>query len=427
MNRSVLIIVHDYPPIRTAGTERILRFAQHLPDFGYQPLILTTNRYGTRTDDESQHVFRASDWIHRLFGFLRQTRERDVPPEQQASIPTIANASLLGRLRDRVMVPDTKIGWALPAIRLGMRLIAQLQPALILSSSPPETTHLIAHRLSTRSGLPWLADMRDGWLFEPPNASMRSGWLRRELESCLERSMVTASASIVAATTPIAADLTVRYPRAAPKVTTITNGYEESEFTGLSRQRQPDGHMLLTHTGSLSASEEGRSIAPLCAGLALYRQEHPQTPLRLRFVGNVMHSEKEQAYQYDLADLVEFLPPVSRQEALQHQLDADALLLVIAPGQRSVASLKLYEYIRAGKPILALAPEDSAAAAIVAQDELGVIVPPDQPAEIATGIDNLLSRCSHASDWPGFAVAQQRYGRRRLTQELAQILDQVLA
>ena len=86
---------------------------------------------------------------------------------------------------------------------------------------------------------------------------------------------------------------------------------------------------------------------------------------------------------------MEFLPPVSPREAHQHQLDADALLLVTAPGQRSVASLKLFDYIGAGVPILALA-EGNAAAEIVQDYRLGLTAPPDDPAAIATALDELL-------------------------------------
>ena len=93
-----------------------------------------------------------------------------------------------------------------------------------------------------------------------------------------------------------------------------------------------------------------------------------------------------------LSDLVEFLPSVSRRQAHQHQLDADALLLITAPGQRSVATLKLFEYIRAGAPILALA-QDNAAAAIVRQDGLGLTVPPDDPVAIAAALHDLMQRC----------------------------------
>lgn len=415
--KTILFIVHDYPPIRTAGTERVLKFAQHLPAFGYRPLILTTARYGSLPDDLSNGIYRAGDLVHTLFSPWRR-RSRTLPAEAQVQIATVSSQSRLGRLRDQWMAPDTKLGWLLPAIRLGQELITQHRPALLFSSSPPETAHLIAQPLHRSSGLPWVADLRDGWLFEPPNPALRQASWRRWWEGRMERDVVGRAAAVVAATDPITADLRRRYPQAA--AITITNGYDEAEFAGLERQRRPDGRFLLVYTGSLAASRAGTNPDAFFQALARHRQEQPATPLRVRIVGNI--SAAEQAAAQALGDLVEFLPAVSRRQAHQHQLDADALLLITAPGQRSVATLKLFEYIRAGAPILALA-DDNAAAAIVQADNLGLTVPPDDPAAIAAAIASLMQRCQGENCWPGFAKAQARYERRQLTAQLAACFD----
>ncbi len=421
--KTILLIVHDYPPIRTAGTERVLKFAQYLPDFGYQPLILTTARYGSLPDDQTQRVYRAGDLIHTLFSPLRRGSER--PATEQVHVATFASQSLLGRLRDQIMFPDTKLGWLLPAVRLGQQIIAQHRPSLLFSSSPPETAHLIARRLHHASGLPWVADLRDGWLFEPPNPALRQASWRRRWEGRMERDVIGQAASVIAATAPITDDLRTRYPHAAAKITTLTNGYDEAEFADLTRQRPPDGRFLLTYTGSFAASRAGTSADAFFQALALHRQQHPDTPLRVRIVGNISPAEQAAVHTLGLGDLVEFLPPVSRRQAHQHQLDADALLLITAPGQRSVATLKLFEYIRAGAPILALA-HDNAAAAIVQADGLGVTAPPDDPIAIAAALHDLMQRCQEGERWPGFAAAQARYDRRQLTAQLATLFDMCL-
>ena len=126
-----------------------------------------------------------------------------------------------------------------------------------------------------------------------------------------------------------------------------------------------------------------------------------------------------------LADHVVFLPPVSNREAHQHQLDADALLLITAPGQRSVATLKLFDYIGAGVPILALA-HDNAAADIVESYGLGVTAPPDDAGAIAHALANLMQRRAGGVGWPGFDEAQARFERRALTGELAALFDRLL-
>ena len=420
----LLLILHDYPPIHSAGTERGLNFARYLPEFGYEPLILTTGRYGGLPTDTESRVYRAGDLIQTLARPLRRRKVGDLPQEAQHRQATIASTSLLGWLRDRVMAPDTKLGWLLPALRLGQRLIAEHRPALIFSSSPPETAHLIAGRLSRATGVPWIADLRDGWLFEPPNPALRQAPLRRPLEAWLEGRMIAQASAVVTATAPIADDLRRRYPAAAHKPLTITNGFDAAEFAGLTRQRAPDGVFLLVYTGSLSASRQGTSADAFFTALTLLLKEDPATPLRVRIVGDVSSDEQASAAvrSLSLGEIVDFIPPVSRREAHQHQLDADGLLLITAPGQRSVATLKLFDYIGAGVPILALA-ENNAAAEIVAHHQLGLTAPPDDVDAIRDTLARLIQCQSDGVAWPGFAAAQQRFNRRHLTGELANLFD----
>lgn len=423
--RTIIFVVHDYPPIHSAGAERVLKFARYLPEFGYRPIILTTGRYGGLTADGADGVHRADDLVHHAFGFLRRGHGAEVAQEAQFRVATVASQHPIGRLRDALMIPDTKLGWLLPAVALGRRLIAEHRPAVIFSSSPPETAHLIAGRLSRAASVPWVADLRDGWLFEPPNPALRRSPVRRWLEGRMERAMATQASTIVTATAPIADDLRLRYGLKTQGVEVITNGYDRVEFAGLARQRQPDGMFLLVYTGSLSSSRQGTSPGPFFAAVADIVKANPATPLRVRVVGETRPEEKAAADALGLTDHVSFFPSVSRRDAHQHQLDADALLLITAPGQRSVATLKLFDYIGAGVPILALA-HDNAAARIVLDYGLGVAAPPDDPAAIARGLSELI-RCRHAGMmWPGFAPAQERFDRRALTGELARVFDAVL-
>ena len=424
--RSVLVITHNYPPIQGAGVEPPLEFGRYLPEFGYRPLVLTTGRYGGLATDEAAHVYRAGDLLHDLFRPLRRRREQGVPQEAQYRVATIANRSPLGRLRDAVLMPDTKVGWLPAAVRLGRELIDRYQPSMIYSSSPPETNHLVGLSLHRSSGLPWVADFRDGWMFEPPNAPARLRAPRRWLEGRWEAHTVGSASRITAATDPITEDLRGRYPRAARRIETITNGYDRLEFAERSRQRGPDGTFLLIYTGSLSASRQGTTAGAIFDGLVRLAELRPDLTVRVSFVGNISDEEKAAARARGLADSVTFLPAVSQSEAHQYQLDADALLLVTAPGQRSVATLKLFDYIGAGVPILALA-QDNAAADIVRGYGLGITVPPDDPAAVATALIDLILKQQAGTIWPGFARAQADFEWRKLTSRLAAAFDEAAA
>lgn len=424
--RKVLFILHDYPPIHSAGSERGLKFIHYLRDFGYQSLVLTTSRYGELPTDRGACVYRAEDVLHKLFRSLRKRRTDGVPQSELSRIPTVPNRSLFGHLRDRLMIPDSKRGWLSPAVRVGKRLIAEHKPALIFSSSPPETAHLVAARLGRSTRLPWVADCRDGWSFEPPNPTLRTGVIRNILERRLEARTLKRARAVIAATEPITEDLAKRLPGTERRFCTITNGYDQAEFDGIRRQREPDGSFLVVHTGSVSASRADTPIRPFLAALAALRSEDPQKDIRVRFVGNLSAEERSIAKELGLEQAVTFNTVVPRREAHQHLLDADALLLITAPGRRSVASLKLFDYIGAGIPILALA-EGNVAEQIVRTHDLGVVVKPDDPVAITAALRELVARFASDRSLPGLAAARRLYERRVLAERLAKVFDEVLA
>ncbi len=230
---------------------------------------------------------------------------------------------------------------------------------------------------------------------------------------------------MVAVTDPIVEDLRVRYAGRMRRAATISNGYDAADFASIRRQRAGDGIFRLTYTGALSGSSQGRSADALFAALSEIRRGDPNTALRLEVVGPTTEQERGLARQHGVESIVDFVPPVPRREAYQHQVDADALLLVTAPGVRSVATSKLYDYIGAGRPILALA-EGNAAAETVEQFELGLTVPPDDPRAIGMALLELMRRQAAGYPWPGFAEARGRFERRALTAALAGLFDEIL-
>jgi glycosyltransferase involved in cell wall biosynthesis len=270
-----------------------------------------------------------------------------------------------------------------------------------------------------------VADLRDGWLFEPPVPQLRQGRLRRAVEGSMEREMAGAAAAVVAVTDPIADDLSLRYAGLIRRTATISNGYDAADFASIARGRSDDGHFRLTYTGAFSGSSQGRSAEALFVAVGSLLAEDPQTPLRLEIVGPVTDQERGLAQAHGIASIVSFVPPVPRREAYQHQVDADGLLLVTAPGVRSVATSKLYDYIGAGRPILALA-QGNAAAETVERFELGLTVQPDDSAAIAAALRELMRRNVTGYAWAGFGDARRHFERRSLTAALASLFDEVL-
>lgn len=422
--KTVLIIAHDYPPIYSAGAERPLKFTQYLPEFGYRPVILTTGRYGGLPDDAARQIYRANDLVHALFSFVRRPKVAAVPQTEQYRVATIPNQSFLGRVRDAIMIPDTKLGWFLPAVRRGLQVIAVEHPSIIFSSSPPETVHLVAGCLSRRAGLPWVADLRDGWARHSPNRALRERPLRQALELRLERGMMTQATAVVTTTPTITADLQERYPN-KQAVITITNGFDRTDFAGVTRHRTDDGAFRLVYAGAFSLSSPDRTAEPFFAAIAALMEADPATRLRVQIIGPLTAEERDLWEKYGLTQVVTLVPPVPRNQVYQYLVDADALLLVQGRSTPGLIPSKLFDYIGAGRPILALT-EGNVAEEIIRQYHLGKIAPPDDPKAIAAALDDLMSRQLAGATWPGFAAAQARFERRALTGELAALFDRLL-
>ena len=289
-----------------------------------------------------------------------------------------------------------------------------------ITTSPPASAHLVGCALRL-AGTPWIADLRDGWTFDPP----RAPWPTRPqgaLDAALERAVLGYADRLVAVTAPIAADLERRLGRSA---TVITNGFDPEEPLGASPPALDPARHSLVHTGRLNVV--GRSPHALFDGLREFLRRRPDGALRLEVVlaGPISPDQERQLADPALRGLVRSVGSLDRPAALALQRSADTLL-VLAEGNdvrpaRSVATGKLFEYLGAGRPILVLG-EESEAARIVAGADAGAAARGDSAAAIAATLERLVDD-GIANGTP--AVAQ--YAWPALAERYEQLVDAVLA
>jgi glycosyltransferase involved in cell wall biosynthesis len=282
-------------------------------------------------------------------------------------------------------------------------------------------------KLKQETGLPWLADFRDGWMFEPLVSGRRGPGFWPGLSARLEQKVVLAADRLVTVNDIIADDLIQRYPEAAAKVSVITNGYDPEDFLPLHRQENHPRKFRVIHTGALALSRAGTSLAGLLAALcAIHHSHHPLCQdLEIVMVGQLTASEIEAIEKSGIARYFSLVNPVAYQTALQYQLDADLLLLVTAPEDVGVSTSKLFEYLAAGRPILALTGP-SAAAELITKMQAGQVVSPTD----VGGIQQALQ--TFHRQWQAGQLATQRYpglsqfDRRELTRKLALLFDELI-
>jgi glycosyltransferase involved in cell wall biosynthesis len=308
-------------------------------------------------------------------------------------------------LLTRVLVPDPHVvGWVPNTLRSARWLARERAIECVITSSPPESTHLVGLALA-RGGVAWLADLRDGWSYEPLRPAFPTSPQRR-FDAWLERRVLTRADGVLAATTPIADDVVERFGRQAVAVRNAWDpDLDAAVATADPPPLEPDT-VTLVHTGTLSGSW-GRDPRPLLEAIARLAAE-PEARRRLRVVlaGRPDTRDLDQIRALGLSEVIRVVGNLSRPAATALQRRADALVLVTSPN-KGEATGKLFEYLAAGRPIVALA-EGNEAERIVKETGAGVTVPRADVDAIASALRRVLSGDLAASYAP-HGLEEYRY------------------
>jgi len=446
---NVLQIAYYFPPMGGAGVQRALKFSKYLPEFGVTPVVLAAHDPDYVSDASLAAEVPAGLAVHRvphraLLQRLVQWRRRRAaqgrPGAEQAVSATAAHAAA-SSWRDALLrgyaalqFPDDKAGWARRAIDDGRRILREQRIDLIFSSSPPVSAHALGARLSRESGIPWVADYRDLWT--EISSQGAPAW-RCALDRRTESTWLRQAAGVVTVSPSWQRMLAQRVSSSCP-VAFIPNGYDEADFAALrpAAAAGDPADFVLVHTGTFYGP---RDPGGLLDGVALYLKQaaRPTRRLRVRLVGNMGARFDARLRQFDalFPGVVERVPYLPHRDALAELVRADALLLVVGGWQGAAgAGLlpgKIFEYLRAGKPMLLLGDERGDAAELVRRHAGSWVVDEAQPMAIAQALRAMVETAPRISSGLQRAgsldeiredVAQ--FERRELARQLAVFLRQ---
>ena len=372
--KRVLMVAYHFPPLAgSSGIQRTLRFVQHLPRHDWQPLVLTADtRAYERTSTDLDAEIPADTVVRRAF-----------------ALDTARHLSLGGRHLAAMARPDRWVSWKFAGVREGMRMIREFAPDALWSTYPIATAHLIAGELHRRSGLPWIADFRDpmaqdGYPADPVT------W---QQFSAIERHAVEHAHCSLFTTPSAARTYRERYPSACTRIGVLENGYDEDSFAAVERDlhdRPPlnEGSFTLLHSGIVYPQE--RDPTQLFAALRRLRDRSPDVAARLkiRFRAPV-HTDLLHglASHHQVEDMVQVAEPVGYQDALREMLCADALLVLQAANCNEQIPAKVYEYLRARRPIIALTDSAGDTASMLRDAGVRVMAPLNDAEAIAGLLD----------------------------------------
>ena len=355
-----------FPPAGGGGVQRPLKLARYLPALGIETHVLAPDDPQWIHRDEALRV-PTQAWVHRaryLGPVGRKPAEELHGKEGLARLAT--QTRLLGR---RALVPDENVSWNLTAVPAAIRLVRKHEIDVIITTSPPNSIHLVGAAVKRATGARWVADLRDSVVAHAHRRSESRAVRAKEKVDVGVAKLVARSADAVVCVSDFIAD-EVRTLEPRGRVLTIANGSDFDDFDGL--EYTAGDRLRITHAGSFFGKRDPRPFLQ-----ALHDSE---LDLVARFLGDFRSSDREWADGLGLGDRLELIPYAPRATSLALQRDSDVLLLLIpdAGGRgKGVLSGKVFEYLAAGRPILAAVPPDGAAAELIQETGAGIVVAPD--------------------------------------------------
>jgi glycosyltransferase involved in cell wall biosynthesis len=377
----VLLITYYWPPAGGGGVQRWLKFSKYLREFDLEPVIYTPENPDYPALDESLLGEVPSDmeiWRHPIWEPYAYYRKFTGQPADKriysGFITDQAHESLTQKIsvfiRGNFFIPDARKFWIKPSVKYLSRKLQDSPVDLIVSTGPPHSMHMIAYGVARQTGIPWIADFRDPWTGIDFYDKLRLTTWADRVHHRKERRVLNAADAVVTVSPYCVQHLE---DLARRSVQLITNGYDESDFTGkceLTRE------FSITHVGSLNPD---RNPTALWAALESILAENAQfaNDFKLNIIGPVDRSVKNaiDAHAHLPAHLqsVEWL---EHRDAIQEIRRSRILLLLLndSTNMRGLLPGKLFEYIGAGRPILCIGGEDGDAAKLIRDSGAGITI-----------------------------------------------------
>lgn len=415
MKRALLIAYH-FPPVGfSSGVQRSLKFAQYLPEFGWLPSVLTVNpRAYEIVNDRQLDEVPASVSVNRAY-----------------ALDTARHLAIGGRYLKIMALPDRWVSWCLSGVVSGLNIIRKSQPTVIWSTYPIATAHLIGLLLHQITGIPWVADFRDSMTEDNYPTDKR----KRKIFQWLERATIRHCERAVF-TTPGAIEMYQERYQLVPQFRwkLIPNGFDEKNFIRAEERVTPlqtknpgnAGQTVLLHSGVIYPSErDPRAFFSAVAKLKERQQINANT-LRI-----VLRSTGHDDYIRNLIntknidDIVFLEPGISYEAALTEMLAVDGLIIFQAENCNHQIPAKVYEYLRAKRPIVAFTDLGGDTANLLRQLGVDTIFPLNDKDKITHGLYSFIQKAIGDNA----AIAQTndilRFSRCAATEQLAEVFDSI--
>ncbi|MDP8321120.1 MAG: glycosyltransferase family 4 protein [Candidatus Stygibacter australis] len=423
----VLIITYYWPPAGGPGVQRLLKFVKYLPEFGWEPIVLTVDIGNFPAYDHSLISEIPSDVkVYQTKNYEPDVIYRKFTGKKEDNIPVAVLAArklnwkmrIAHWIRLNLFVPDAKIGWIASAVKTAGRIIREENIDLIYSSSPPPTTHLIAQKLKKKYNLKWIADFRDPWTKIHYYHKANRCFLAKYLDEYLERKVLQECDGVTTASSMFQKLLPIEDGK--PRET-ITNGYDDEVINA---KVEKGKNFVLLHAGGITSN---RFYFEFFEGLQKFLADHEKrAKTQLVLVGKVNNEIVDEIRKYVPPEVLQISGYQPHNKALSMMGSASVNLIFLeklANYQGHIPG-KIFEYIAMQRPVLGAGDPEGDTAKIIRQSGCGNV--------FAAGSDWLEIINNAFENWMNNNEIKvddkyiEQFHRRQLTNKLADFFGEVL-
>lgn len=424
--KKVLIITYYFPPAGGPGVQRWLKFVKYLPGFGIQPHVYVPENPTYPIVDEklvgeiSEQAIVIKRKIFEPYALASVFSRNKTTKISSGIIPNKRKQSLLEKVflwvRGNWFIPDARVFWVRPSVKFLGNYIRENGIKTVITSGPPHSLHLIGLALKKQfPDIDWLADFRDPWTTIGYHNSLRLTESSAQKHKQLEREVLNAADAVLVTSKTTKTEFEAITPK---PIHVITNGYDIEQVD----KQTPDGKFSLAHIGSFLSDRNPRILWKSLRELTKENKEFAKD-FELKLIGAVSREILDTIAEFRLDGFVNNLGYVSHKEAIAHQRKSQVLLLVEIDSEqtKSIIPGKLFEYMVSERPILAIGPEGSDFAEIIAQTNTGAFFTYDDKEKLKAKILEFYHQFKQGR-LQSHPVGLQQYSRKNLTQQLAEIL-----
>lgn len=427
--KKVLIITYYWPRSGGAGVQRWLKFTKYLPEYGWEPIVLTVKEENAsyaqwdetlaQEIDPALRVIRTPSFEpYSIYTKLSGKKEIPFGGFSNEGSPTLFQR-VSRFVRGNFFIPDPRRGWNHYAIKAGRKLLEEEKFDAIITTGPPHSTHLIGLQLKNLTRVRWIADFRDPWTdiyyYRELSHSALAKWYDRKLEKkvLLNCDMIVTVGNVIKNLF-----LSKSQKLADDKIEVITNGYDPADFKDCDKKAAD--RFTITYTGTISLHYRLDGFVDAMKVLPDEIKEN----MYIRIAGSISQNLIDLFQRSGLSSQLDYKGYVSHQQSIAFLFESSVLLLLIpeVPENKGILTGKFFEYLAAGKPILAIGPKEGDVADILKETGAGIMVEYDNVSLLKEKIRGFYNEFK-AGITHGPSASVEKYSRKNLTGKIVSLME----